>query len=73
MDLNVFEKNLVKYTGGYDNYIHVTKCTRSIRINYKYHKNVDIESLKKVEGLSGVVDKDHNLQLIIGKYVNDAY
>ena len=39
MDLNVLAKNLVKYTGGYDNYIHVTKCTRSIRINYKYHKN----------------------------------
>ena len=73
MDLNVLAKNLVKYTGGYDNYIHVTKCTRSIRINYKYHKNVDIESLKKVEGLSGVVDKDHNLQLIIGKDVNEAY
>ena len=40
MDLNVLAKNLVKYTGGYDNYIHVTKCTRSIRINYKYHKKM---------------------------------
>lgn len=68
-----FAKSAVDALGGRDNFIHVFKCTRSIRMKYKYIRHIDDEKLKNIPGLAGFVHKDHQVQLIIGKDVNEAF
>lgn len=69
----LFAKELLANVGGRDNLIHVYHCTRSIRIDYKHIKNVNDEKLKSLEGLAGIVNKSHSLQLIIGNDVQDVF
>lgn len=68
-----FAEKTVKGLGGRDNFIHVFKCTRSIRIHYKHNKEINEEYLKEVPGLIGYVNKSHQLQLMVGKEVDAAY
>lgn len=72
-NFDVFAKEVVTGLGGRDNFIHVFKCTRSIRVNYKHVKEIDEEKLKTISGLSGYVNKAHQVQLIIGKDVDEAF
>ncbi len=68
-----FAEKTVKGLGGRDNFIHVFKCARSIRVNYKHNKEIQEEYLKEVPGLIGYVNKAHQLQLMVGKEVDAAY
>ena len=58
-NFDVFAKEVVTGLGGRDNFIHVFRCTRSIRVNYKHVKEIDEEKLKTISGLSGYVNKAH--------------
>ena len=68
-----FAKMAVKAIGGRENFIHVFYCTNSIRVNYKHVKNVNETELKQIPGISGFVNKGHQIQLILGKDVEDAF
>ena len=68
-----FAKVAVKAIGGRENFIHVFYCTNSIRVNYKHVKNVNEAELKQIPGISGFVNKGHQIQLILGKDVEDAF
>ena len=70
---NLFARELLTYVGGKDNLIHVYRCTNSIRIDYKHVKEVDEQKLKELNGIQGVVNKSHSLQIIIGNDVQEAY
>lgn len=68
-----FAKMAVKAIGGRENFIHVFYCKNSIRVNYKHAKNVNETELKQIPGISGFVNKGHQIQLILGKDVEDAF
>ena len=66
-------KEVLKNVGGLENITHVTHCATRLRISYKDINSVDIGALRKLEGVSGVVNKKNQIQLIIGPEVGDAY
>ena len=68
-----FAVKAVKALGTRDNFIHVSKCTRSIRVNYKHKAEVNEELLRAVPGCAGFVNKGHQVQLIIGPTVSEAF
>jgi len=68
-----FAVKAIEALGSRDNFIHVSKCTRSIRVNYKHKAEVNEELLKKVPGCAGFVNKGHQVQMIIGPGVNEAF
>ena len=72
-ELKEFAQQAVKALGGRDNFIHVSKCTRSIRVNYKHKADVNEELLKNLPGCAGFVNKQHQVQLIIGPTVSAAF
>ena len=45
-NFDVFAKEVVTGLGGRDNFIHVFRCTRSIRVNYKHVKEIDEEEYR---------------------------
>lgn len=59
--------------GGVENITHVTHCATRLRINYAKKSLVNEEGLKDLPGSAGLVNKQGQVQLIIGPGVNDAY
>lgn len=72
-DYQEFAVKAIEALGGRDNFVHVSKCVRSIRVNYKHKALVSEEMLKELPGCAGFVNKQHQVQLIIGPTVNDAF
>ena len=68
-----FAVKAVEALGTRDNFIHVSKCTRSIRVNYKHKAEVNEQLLKEVPRCAGFVNKGHQVQMIIGPGVNEAF
>lgn len=76
-------KNMGKYTelsecivegiGGTENITKVAHCATRLRINYRNKHAIDMEKLKNLPGCAGTVEKEHQIQFIIGPSVNDAY
>ena len=59
--------------GGVENITHVTHCATRLRISYARKSLVNEEGLKDLPGSAGLVNKDKQVQLIIGPGVHDAY
>lgn len=59
--------------GGVENITHVTHCATRLRINYAKKSLVNEEGLKDLPGSAGIVNKQGQVQIIIGPGVNDAY
>ncbi len=59
--------------GGVENITHVTHCATRLRISYARKSVVNEESLKDLPGSAGIVNKDKQIQIIIGPGVHDAY
>lgn len=72
-DYKEFAEKTVAGLGGRENFVHVFKCARSIRVNYKHVREIKEECFKEVPGLIGTVNKSHQLQLMVGKEVDAAY
>ena len=66
-------KQVLTNVGGIENITHVTHCATRLRINYKKKEQVDAEAIKKIPGVAGLVNKQGQVQIIIGPKVNDAY
>ncbi len=66
-------KLVLTNVGGIENITHVTHCTTRLRINYKDKTMVDPDAIKKIPGVAGLVNKQGQVQIIIGPKVNDAY
>lgn len=65
--------DVLEYVGGIENISGVAHCATRLRINYKKKSQIDEEELKKVSGIAGLVNKQGQVQLIIGPHVNDVY
>lgn len=66
-------EELLKNIGGIENISYVTHCATRLRINYKKDSLVNHEALKTLPEAAGIVNKQGQLQVIIGAGVIDAY
>ena len=66
-------KQALQYLGGVTNITNIAHCATRLRIKYANKKLVDVEALKSVPEVVGVVPKDGSVQLIIGAGVEEAY
>ena len=61
---------VVKNIGGTENIESVTNCMTRLRFTLKNVSKVDVESLEKVKGVQGVVNKNGQFQVVIGSDVS---
>lgn len=73
MKYTELSQKLLDAAGGIDNISHVTHCASRLRINYYKKSLIDEEALKSLPNVAGFVNKQGQLQIIVGPEVNDAY
>lgn len=64
---------LLELLGGKDNVKTITHCATRLRPNLKNRSLVDIEKIEKLEGVTGVVDAESSIQIVIGTNVGEVY
>ena len=65
MNYNLVGNAIVKHCGGLANFIHVTNCMTRVRMTIGDQTQVDMQALKGIDGVLGVVEDD-TLQVIVG-------
>lgn len=65
MNYNLVADTIVKHCGGSGNLIHVTNCMTRVRMTIADTSKVDMQALKAIDGVLGVVEDD-TLQVIVG-------
>lgn len=66
-------RTLIDLSGGTDNITNVTHCSTRLRFIIKNKSAVDMDSIKKCEGILGVVFTTDELQIVLGKNVIPVY
>ncbi|MGI6499971.1 MAG: PTS transporter subunit EIIC [Anaerostipes sp.] len=69
----VLVENLLDLLGGGDNIISMTHCATRLRPQLKDSSIVNVEAIEKLEGVTGVVNQDAGVQIIIGLTVGQVY
>jgi PTS system beta-glucosides-specific IIC component len=64
---------VLELVGGKENITFFTHCMTRLRFNVKDKSVVDVEEIKKVDGVLGVQWSNEQLQVIIGQKVGEAY
>ncbi len=76
MDYNQLSKDIIERVGGTGNIRSATNCMTRLRLELKEDSLADIEGLKKLEGVIGVIG-DGTLQIVVGpgkaKQLLDAF
>lgn len=73
MKYTELSEQLLEAVGGLDNISHVTHCASRLRVNYIRKSLIDESKLKTLPNAAGYVNKQGQIQVIIGPEVNDAY
>ena len=66
MTNNELVTQIVEKLGGITNIVTVANCMTRLRIDVKSMKEVDVEAIKKIQGVLGVVTEGQNIQVIVG-------
>lgn len=67
MNAKKLADDILKYLGGSSNVVDAENCMTRLRVNVYDKEKVDIESIKNLEGVLGVVgENDTNIQVILG-------
>lgn len=66
-------EKILMYMGGAENISKVAHCATRLRLTYKDKNKIQVEDLKKIPGVSGIVQKAGVIQVIIGPNVHDVY
>lgn len=66
-------QQVLEKVGGLSNITFVERCATRLRIHYASKSKVDVEAIKGIENVVGVVAKTGQVQIIIGPEVNDAF
>lgn len=66
-------EQLLSLMGGSGNVVSVTHCATRLRPTLKDRALVEVEEIKALDGVTGIVDKDAGIQIIIGTNVGDVY
>lgn len=69
----VLAKQLLDLMGGADNIVSVTHCATRLRPQFRDRALVDVKQIEKLEGITGVVDKESGVQVVIGTTVSEVY
>ncbi len=56
---------ILELVGGKDNVLATTNCMTRLRLRLKDNAKADLETLKKTEGIMGIVDAE-TLQIVVG-------
>lgn len=59
--------------GGSDNIVAVAHCVTRLRLNLKSMDGVDVEGIKHIKGVAGVVNQGGQFQVVIGQNVPQVY
>lgn len=73
MDYNNLAKKVIKLVGGKENVNNLEHCMTRLRFDLKNNDLVQIEELKKVEGVITVKNSVGQIQVVIGNEVADVY
>lgn len=73
MDYKNLAKEILQQVGGEANIAAVTHCATRLRFNLKNNEAVDVEAVKRINGVYGAVNKGGQFQVIIGNDVPDVY
>ena len=73
MDFRKVASELIKLSGGTSNITNVTHCSSRLRFIIKDKSAVDVDAIKKCEGVLGVVFTTDELQMVFGKNVIPVY
>lgn len=73
MDSRKVASELIELSGGTSNIKNVTHCSTRLRFIIKDKSAVEVEAIKKCEGVLGVVFTTDELQMVFGKNVIPVY
>lgn len=65
MDYHSIAEQIIKLSGGKDNFAEVTNCMTRVRIKYRDESKVDKEGIKQIQGVLGVNEAE-TFQIIVG-------
>lgn len=72
MDYKKTAAEILRLVGGEKNVASVTNCMTRLRFNLNDAKKADVEAIKKMEGVQGVVTKNGQFQVVIGTDVGNV-
>ena len=72
MDYKQFGDDVVRLVGGKENVIGLEHCVTRLRFTLKDKSQADIEALKELKGVMGVVN-GKQVQVVVGGEVVPAY
>ncbi len=72
MDYKKMAAEILKLVGGEKNVSGVTNCMTRLRFSLNDPKKADVEGIKKVQGVQGVVTKNGQFQVVIGTDVGNV-
>ena len=72
MNCSKIAADILRLVGGKENVASVTNCMTRLRFQLKDHKKADVEALKRLDGVQGVVTKNGQFQVVIGTDVGDV-
>lgn len=64
---------LLELLGGQDNVKTITHCATRLRPILKNRSLADMDKIEKLEGVTGVVDAESSIQIVIGTNVGEVY
>lgn len=66
-------QEIVSGLGGLDNIVSATHCATRLRVTLKDKTKVNMEAIKAIDGVLGVVDGATQTQIVIGPEVSTVY
>lgn len=73
MDFKRMAEEIIEKVGGKNNISNSTHCATRLRLNLKDRTGIDEEEVKNIEGVTSVVDKAGQYQILIGTEVPKLY
>lgn len=73
MNYETFGDEIVRLVGGVDNIIQLNHCITRLRFNLIDDTKADSEALKSLQGVFGVVNANHQYQVVVGGEVDPTY
>lgn len=73
MDMKKLAAEIVQRVGGKENIKNVTHCVTRLRFVVKDEKKVNVDGIKKLNGVLDLILSSGQYQVVIGPQVGDAY
>ncbi|EIB6518852.1 TPA: PTS glucose transporter subunit IIA [Enterococcus faecalis] len=70
---NNLAHSIVKLVGGKENVKNLIHCQTRLRFDLKDESKVDMDNLKQIDGVAGVINSGGQFQVVIGTHVSEVY